>query len=229
MLNNKKSIPESVMLSFNLFKFSLVFSLLYLIFNGIYISFYKVAPKSILVFITSPFSALENFSTYYGNFWAGFLLNFLPIFTMLAIISYLYTKNNKLNRFLKPSYIFYVGIISSYLTSAIYWFVFKIPSRGTSIIAITLLIYFLIYAISFDFKALLIKKAKERYSKKSREKLAYIIRLLFIIAIALTLASCYNFLLLVHMLGLIISFALIASTILLREHYQFLLRNFRIE
>ncbi|MGC8483881.1 MAG: hypothetical protein ACP5OE_09600 [Thermodesulfobium sp.] len=153
----------------------------------------------------------------------------MPVFAMLAIMSYVYTKRNRLNGFLRPSDIFYVGIISSYLTSAIYWFVFKIPSRGTSIIAITLLIYFLIYAISFDFKALFINKAKERYSKKSREKLAYIVRFLFIIAILLTLASSYNFLLLVHILGLIISFALIASTILLREHYQFLLRNFMIE
>ena len=211
------------------FNFSLLFSVLYIIFNWVYVSLYGAIQNSFLIFITSPFSALEDFSTSYGSFWAGFLLNFLPVFVMLAIMSYIYTKNNGLNRFLKPSDVFCTGVASSYLTSAVYWLAFKTPSRGTSIIAITLLIYFLIYAITFDFKGLFSKKAKKKYSERERGGLAYVTRFLFILAIILAFTSMYNFLLLPHAIGLLISFAIIASIILLRENYKFLIRNFRIE
>ena len=211
-----------------IFNFSLLFSALYVIFNWIYVSLYNIIPNNILIFITSPFSALEDFSSYYGNFLVGFSLNFLPVFIMLAIMSYMYTKRNKLNRFLKPSDIFCIGILSSYLTSAIYWFTFKIPSRGTSIIAITLLIYFLIYVITFDFRGLFTKKANKKYSKEVRNRAAYLMLFLLIMIILLTLVSYYSFVLLVHLIGLIISFALIAFLVLWREHYRFLLKNLRI-
>ncbi len=208
-----------------LFNFSLLFSVLYIIFNWAYISLYKIVPNGILIFITSPFSALEDFSVSYGHFYVGLLLNFLPVFIMLAIMSYIYTKSNRLNRFLKPSDVFCIGIVSSYLTSAIYWFAFKIPSRGTSIIAITVLVYFLVYVITFDFRGWFIKKSKKKYGKKAKERLACTTRFLFVIAIILALSSEYSFLLLVHMIGLIISFALIAYLILWREHYRFILTN----
>lgn len=179
------------------------------------------------MFITSPFSALEDLAPSYGNVYVGFLLNFVPVFIMLAVASYIYPKNVRLKSLLRVSDIFVIGVASSYLLSAVYWFYFKIPSRGTSIIAITLLIYFLIYTLTFDFRRLFIKKAKANHSKRTKEISAYITLVLLLIIIFLILGSNYGPSL-VHVIGGLISFSLIEFTILWREHYRIILSNFKI-
>ncbi|MEM3190651.1 MAG: hypothetical protein QW292_00780 [Candidatus Parvarchaeota archaeon] len=211
----------------NLLKLSLIFSLLYIFANLAFILFLKLIPENILIFITAPFNALEDLSASYGSVYVGFLFNFLPVFIMLLIASYIYTKNNRLNKFLKPSDVFVVGILASYLSSAVYWLAFKVPSRGTSILAITLLIYFLIYVSTYDFKALFVKRANKNYSKRTKEIAAYITFILLLIIIILVLASNYG-LLLVHIIGGLIALSSIEFLILWREHYTVLIKNFKI-
>ncbi len=184
MKNKEKS---SASYPFRVFKYALIFSVLYILFN--FLNKFFLTFGKIWVFLSSPFSDLEDYLPLYHGVLLGVAYNFLSVFILFSIAGFLYTKRNKLNSIVSPSIVLFIGVASSYTTSAINWFVNKEPSSGTSIIGITVAIYLIFYFFTFDFYSRIKTKNKIRLKKGT---IAYILRYLSEFAFLLYIFTFYS-------------------------------------
>jgi len=126
------------------FKVFYIFLLSYVIINTIYILGFRFwGEKAIVVFLTSPYNPLENFSGMYTSPFEGLGFNFLSVvfFLLFAEIYYRKSQANKVIRILPLKLLFLCSIIASYETAAIRWVMCGFPSSGTSVIGFSFLAY----------------------------------------------------------------------------------------
>jgi len=100
-------------------------------------------------FVTSPFSPLEDFSTYYPNVITGYFVNGVFVAVLIFFTQWYLEKGRKWqSKKISMSWVFVSGLIATYLTSAIYWAATGLPGTGTSIMAFGIFIFLTVSFLS---------------------------------------------------------------------------------
>lgn len=190
--------------------------LYYVFFITFHIAFASTLAK-IFVFVTSPFSLLENLSNIYSTPAQGLFLNLAFLLVIIYASDMLYSKSKEIKKYFKSGEQIWIGIIASYLISPIFWYLYGLPSSGTSIIGVNLLTFAVICLI-LDIPAR-IKKLKKAIRIKNRRFTIGYSAVLALYALGFILIylvySAYGYRL-THLVGGIVGLVIFLAVIVIR-------------
>jgi len=124
------------------FKVTLFFYFAYVVVNYAYVILFRSEVYNYTaVFLTSPFNLLETASGVYSSPLEGMQENFILV-VLFILLAELYSRHAQVSKpKLTITHIFALSIAATYITSALWWVLFGVPSNGTSIIAFCILTY----------------------------------------------------------------------------------------
>lgn len=197
------------------FRVTLFFYLAYLLVNYVYV---VLAPGLVLnytaVFLTSPFNILETLSPIYPSFEVGLSENFVfvVLFVLLAE-SYSRYSMTRAKGLISVDVAFILSIVSTYTTSALWWWRTGVPASGTSIVAFDMLLFLAAVSMA-DFREYV-----NRGEKRGAEALE---TLLWVLAVGTSLVVAPTYVLgnphfELHLVGMAV-FACVSGLIVLLYH-----------
>lgn len=138
---------------------SLAVLLIYYAFSIYGLSLSKMS-ANIFGFVSSPFNLSEVFAKMYSSPIEGYVFN--GIFTAAIIaLTIVYANLWATSRQIRPELVFWTSIISTYIISAIVWFLTGAPSTGTSIIGFCMVGFLVISGLN-DLHSYFNKKKAEQ-------------------------------------------------------------------
>ena len=136
--------------SFSPFGAVFAFLLLYLVSNAIYSRYIMaVGSDRSVIFLTSPFNEMEDFSHAYPSPGVGLLNNFgvVSVLLLAAALYYVYYMRWG-KRYMSPNGAFLFAVLSTYIASGLAWRLKGEPAAGTSIIGFSALLFIIVGSIS---------------------------------------------------------------------------------
>ena len=128
-----------------------IFLTCYAVSNGLYFWFYRIATRnSLWLFLTSPFNAVENYSSAYSSPLIGFASNYVFVVFLIAFSEILYQRYAKLMKnWVDYRTVFLSSVIASYIVGAITWRG-GVPAHGTSIVSFCLILFLLVIVSAYS-------------------------------------------------------------------------------
>lgn len=100
----------------------------------------------IAVFFSSPFSAIEDYSSVTSVMAVNLVYNF-GIVAALAFVAGLLSYKSHTERFITAGWAFVIMVVSTYVVSAVYWVGHGVPATGTYVIGFSLCLYIAVMAV----------------------------------------------------------------------------------